>query len=53
MIQLMEILRIYVGEQWLIKYYLVKASIILKNQKYDGYQYGPASVVYNFFNKRL
>ena len=29
-----------------------KAFNIAKNPKYDGYQYGLASVVYNFFDKK-
>ena len=29
-----------------------KAFNIAKNQKYDGYQYGVASMVYKFFDKK-
>ena len=29
-----------------------KASSIAKNLKYDGYQHGLGSMVYNFFNKK-
>ena len=47
----LEILRICLEEQLLIKYYTIKALNITKNQKYDGYQRGLASMIYNFFAK--
>ena len=39
MIWFMEILRIYLEEKLLIKYYIAK-HYIAKNQKYDEHQYG-------------
>ena len=33
----MKILNIYIGEQVLIKYYVIKAFNIARNPKYDGY----------------
>ena len=35
------------------KILLDKAFNFIKNPKYDGYQYGPASLVYNFFIRTL
>ena len=34
------------------KIFCDKAFSIAKNPKYDGYQHGPASMVYNFFLKK-
>ena len=31
----------------------ITASAIVKNPNYDRYHRGPASMVYNFFDKRL
>ena len=44
---LMEALRIYLEEQFLIKYYVIKDLIL-----YDGYQWVLASMVYKFFDKK-
>ena len=47
----MEILNIYLQEQLLIKYYVIKYLILLKIRD-DGYQRGVASIVYSFFVKK-
>ena len=52
MILLMEILKICLEEQLLIKYYLIKAFNIIKNPKYHGYQCRLALLVYKFCDKR-
>ena len=49
---LMEILKVYLEEQLLIKYCVVKHLILLKNPKYDGYQRGIASMVYKCLDKK-
>ena len=48
----MEILKIYLKKQFQIKVLRDKAFNIFKNPKYDGYQWGLASMVYNFFDKK-
>ena len=50
----MEILRIYLSEQLLIKYYLIKHLTfnIAANPKHDGCQRGIASMVYKCFYKK-
>ena len=48
---LMEILKIYLKKQLLIKY-CDKAFNIAKNSKNDGYHYGLASMIDKFFDKR-
>ena len=52
MIWFTEILKIYLEEQRLIKYYVINHFDIAKNLKYDGYQHGLASMVYKFFDKK-
>ena len=47
------VLRIYLEEQLLIKYYVIKHLIWAKNPKYEGYQRGPALIVYKFFDIKL
>ena len=47
----LEILRIFLEEQLLIKYYTIKAFNITKNQNYDGYQRGLALMIIIFFAK--
>ena len=42
----MDILKIYLEQQLLIKYYLIKHLILLKIPKYDGDQFELASMVY-------
>ena len=49
---LLEILKVCLEQQLLIKYYEVKAFIIAKNSKYDGHQRGLASMVSKFFDKK-
>ena len=49
----MEILKIYQEEQFLIKCYLIKHLILLKNPKDDGYQRGLTSLVYIYFDKHI
>ena len=51
-IWLVEILKILKEEQLLIKFWEIKHLILLKTPKYDGYQRGPASMVYIFFDKK-
>ena len=48
-IWLMEILRIYLEERLLIKYCII--CNIAKNPKYDRYQRGLNSMIYNLFDK--
>ena len=48
----MEILKLYPEEQILIKNYTDKTINIAKNTKYDGYQRGLISIVYQFFDKK-
>ena len=48
----MEILKILLEGQLLIKYCMIKHLILLKIQKYDGYQRTLDSMVYKFFNKK-
>ena len=48
----MEILKISLEGQLLIKYCVIKHLILLKFQKYDGYQRTLTSKVYKFFNKK-
>ena len=40
-------------EQLLIKFWTIKHLILIKINKYDGYQKSLASMVYKFFNKKL
>ena len=47
----MEILKIYLKKQLLIKY-CDKAFNIAKNSKNDGYHYGLASMIDKFFDKK-
>ena len=47
----MEILKIKLEEQLLIRYYVIKAFTVAKNPKYDGYQCELALVVYKCFDK--
>ena len=50
---LMEISKIYLQEQLLIKYYVIKYLTLLKNQNMMNiYQKGLASMVYKFFEKK-
>ena len=42
-----------IEEHLLIKYYVIKHLILLKIQKYDGYQHGLALIVYKFFDKKI
>ena len=49
----MEILKIYVEEQLLIKYHEIKKFNIAKNLKHDGNQKGLASMAYKSFDKTL
>ena len=49
----MEVLKIYQEEQIFIMYYVIKHFILLKTQKYDGYERGLASVFYNVFDEKL
>ena len=49
----MEILKIYLKKTIADKILSYKAFSIRKNLKYDGYQRRLASLVYNFFNKKL
>ena len=51
MIWLMKILESYLEEEVMIKL-PDKASKIAKNLKFDEYQRGAASVVYNFYDKK-
>ena len=53
MIWLVEILKIKVEEQLLIKYCTIKIFNIAKNLKYDGYQRRLASMVYKFLVRKL
>ena len=53
MIWLMEILKILQEEQVLINFERDKAFNIAKNSKYDEYQRGLASMIYNFCDKNL
>ena len=48
----MEILKIYLEEQLLKKYYVIKTFNIAKHPKYDEYQQGLASVIYKLFDKK-
>ena len=49
----MEILKIYIVEQFLIKYCVIEHLILQKkNLKYDRYQYGLASMAYKLFDKK-
>ena len=50
--QVTEILKLYPEEQILIKNYTDKTINIAKNTKYDGYQRGLISIVYQFFDKK-
>ena len=52
MIRLKEILRICLGKQFVIKYYMVKHLVLLKFRKNDGYQTSLASNIYKFFVKK-
>ena len=47
----MEILKIYIEDQLLIKYFVIFINIA-KNPENDGCQNGLASMVYKFFNKK-
>ena len=47
----MEISKISIEKQLLIKYYVIVCNTA-KSAKYDGYQHGLASRVYNFFDKK-
>ena len=49
---LMENLKIYLQEQLLTKYCVIKHLIFAKNPKYDGYQRGLASMVCKCFDKK-
>ena len=40
-------------EQLLIKFWTIKHLILIKINKYDGYQKSLASMVYKFFDKKL
>ena len=42
-----------IEEHLLIKYYVIKHLILLKIQKYDGYQHDLALIVYKFFDKKI
>ena len=48
----MKILKIQLEEQFLIKYFVIKAFYIAKNLKYEGYQRALASMVFNSFDKK-
>ena len=48
----MEILKILKKEQLLKIFLRDKAFNIAKGPKYDGYQWGLASIVYKFFDKK-
>ena len=50
---LMETLKIYLEEQLLTKYCMIKTFNIAKNPRYNGYQRGLASMVYTFFHKNI
>ena len=53
MIWHIEILKIYLEEQLLIKYYVIKHLILLNiYNRYGGNQRDPASMVYKFFDKK-
>ena len=52
MTRLMEVLKIYLEEQLLMEYCIIKHLILLKIQNMMGYQHGLASMVYNFFDKK-
>ena len=52
MICFMEILKIYLQEQFLIKYYVIKHLILPKTPTYDGQQRGLASMVSMLFDKK-
>ena len=49
----MEILKIQLEEQVLIKKMDDKVFDVVKNPKYGGYQTGLASMVYTFFDKNI
>ena len=49
---LIEILRICLGKQFVLKYYMSKHVILQKNPKYFQYQRGLASVVYKCLDKK-
>ena len=52
MLCFMEILKIYLEEQPLIKYCVIKyLKYIAKNRKYDEHQRGHASMIYKLFGK--
>ena len=53
MMWLMEILKIYLEKQLLIKYYVIKHLILQKIIKYDRYERRLASVFYKIFIKTL
>ena len=36
----------------LLRYYVIKPSILHKNRRYDGYQRVLASMIYTFFDKK-
>ena len=48
----MEILKIYLEEQQLMRCYVKKAFNFAKNPKYDGYQRSLSSVFYKLFDKQ-
>ena len=49
----METLKIYLEEQLLTKYCMIKTFNIPKNPGYNGYQRGLASMIYTFFDKNI